>query len=317
MDIDHLTGPITSTPRHSRQINSPIFISNCISSLFGSKFSVCDVPSTITEQSIDIEKSNDETDTTDSNSNNSCVRENLNNCVAQTITNTRRKSMSRRKSINRQKQQSRIRREQRNLAYSRSRKIDEQIRKSMHRRNSQRFNAILNVTKSNNAQMSLGNLPVVFAGKTSFGEPSVDFNQNFEHFIMQKSSQHPYIIPTRTIVQSKESNRSSSTSTITNSSKDQSDNQTATASGQSMNSTTTSNHRTGIYLNSHKIPHVVRYESRRKLSIDADDCMGDVSQIDKTFVANLLRFWLTKTSLFCACIVCVVAVCFYNYLFTF
>lgn len=319
-EIDHLPGPITSTPRHSRQTNSPMFNSNCISSLFGTKFSVSDVPSTIIEKSIAIEKSNDETDTSDSNPFSLQMQKHFNHCVVQTTAKSRRKSMSRRKSINRQKQQSRIRREQRNLAFSHSRKMDEKIRKSLHRRNSQRFNAILNAAKTTTVQIPVDDfhLPAAFAGKVCFDEPVIDFNQNFEHFITKKSSQHPYVVP-GSIAPTKDSNVSSSSSTLTNTSKDQSNNQTGTVSGQSMNSTTMSNHRTGIYLNSHKIPHVVRYGLKRKLDMDADGCMAavdDLSQIDETFVENLLRFWLTKTSFFFACFVCVVAIIFYNYLFT-
>lgn len=319
-DIDHLPGPITSTPRHSRQTNSPMFNSNCISSLFGTKFSVSDVPSTIIEKTIAIEKSNDETDRSDSDPFTSHIQKRFNNFVAPTTAKTRRKSMSRRKSINRQKQQSRIRREQRNLAFSHSRKMDEKIRKSLQRRNSQRFNAILNAGKSTNVQIPVDDFhfPAAFPGKMCFDEPAIDFNQNFEHLIAKKSSQHPYVGPV-SIASTKESNVSSSSSTLTNTSKDQSNNQTGTVSGQSMNSTTMSNHRTGIYLNSHKIPHVVRYGSKRKLDIDADDCMtvvDDLSHIDETFVENLLRFWLTKTSFFSACFVCVVAIIVYNYLFT-
>lgn len=304
---------VTSTPRHSQHqlmhATDHQIDPNCIQSLFASRTSLCDIPSTIIEQSFDISTPLDEND----NQSPSTDQSPLANAVAHIMSKKRRSSTRRRKSLNRQLHLSKARREQRNNAYSRFRKLEEVRKSSVGRRLSKCSSSDVVTTPpiyftANDVDFQLAQVDIDETALTS--TIVVDMNRNFENFITDKKSQHPYDAaeyPTQ--------KRNQSTSSSIASKEHSMDNETVAMSGQSMNSTTASNQRTGVLLNSHKIPHVVRYESKTRRSKDLQSTPDDnINTINIPVMVNPFCFSMTSILfVFYTCFVCILAIVLYRY----
>lgn len=237
--------PVTSTPRQSLHDVNFKFQQNGITriSLFSPRCStephaVIEIPSASNGPAMNFTPSLDNVDTTESDSLKSPSEFHHSSHGAQK-TGRRRKSMHRCRSVNLHKQQWGKRREQRNIAYSQSRKLSEPFRKSLHRQSH---------SKHLKDFFADAPLPAPFISTDPFDIPTQDMNSSFEHLLNTKTSTFdPNCLNAQNKVWI-------------------SDEENAMLSGQSNNSTVMSQRCTGFYLNSNKIPQVVHYKSRPRSS---------------------------------------------------
>lgn len=210
------------------------------------------------------------------------------------------KTMRRRRSIGLKSERSRMRREQRNMAYSRFRHMDDPRKRSLCRRSSRRFSALMEIANEivvpTDEVDTVDSMPII--PLITVKEPSLDVNHNFEDLLNIKASHHPYVITEMVEETGKDSKTMSSFASV---------NSNATSNG-TMNSTTTSNHRSGIYLNHHKIPQVVRYGSRPRSS--QSQCNDSIMP---NSITGMISHILVPTSqaYVLACAVVVIAICIY------
>lgn len=264
----------TSTPRHSQQYNRDHRGQHIANerSFFHSRASIYDVPSTIAET---LNEPNDDSLHQ--------TEEILDNKSIVTAVKKRRNSLRRRHSLNRHwNRQAQNRREQRIMAYSRFRRIEEQQqRKSLvMRRIIRRSSAGVVSTppiyfKSNDVDFQLSQVNIETADATPV--TIADANRNFEQLLAVKPSENPFdpiaypeplpmLMP---VIQTPSTSLRSRDRSCYN------------ASGLSANSTMACNHRAGGYVNAHKIPHVVRYgtQNRRSFNNNTNNNTNNINNI--------------------------------------
>lgn len=306
---------VTSTPRSSHYLKNSTIRSqidaNCIQSLFGSRPSMCDIPSTIVEQSFDNQIKEEEDDDEDSLSNESpSFTSSPLAAVVAAHAKKRRNSLRRRRSLNRLSRQTQNRREQRNIAYSRFRKMEDPRKSLLSRRLSKRIGSGIVISPPVYFE---ANDDVFQSSQVEIDSPenagtACDVNQNFEQLIVAKASECPFDaakFPTP------KSNQSPATPVTCK------DPSLHSVSGQSMNSTTASNHRTGAYVSSHKIPHVVRHEPKKRRSVNQDSQASLHVQPNINILDMLICFRFDLKPIlfvFYTCFVCILAILIYRYL---